>query len=474
MDEEQFGTSADYLRAFAALQAEGIAENHAALLRAHLAAPGCATTWADLAEAVGYPNSGTVHLQYGRFARRVARQLGLSAKPHDPGGGTWWLWTLVRWAEDVEPESGHTVFVLRRPAVEALEQLGWGTPAGFISLSEGAVRRVSSNAYERNPETRQKTRRFWMCHWKNRLWRNDVNVEYKQVSRAAGNSFTKRGISPGDDVYIVSLAQGQLFLGGRMTVERIVSRQEAVTIFGNPNFYEAEEYVIAVDGSGTPLNLHRRLSPELTRQIRFESKSGPKAPFFVSDTELDKQATRVVRELTLGSAVLLNRIIEATDCLPRTGQLITVSDSWLISASPIVGSDDFRLPDEVPYGGSYSEGVVSRVEVNRFERDPQARKACIAAHGTACCVCGFSFGAVYGHEADGYIHVHHLRPLAEAGGKRAVDPAADLRPVCPNCHAVLHLGGACRTIEQVRQLLTQHMHAVPGKSAELNASTSRE
>ena len=34
-----------------------------------------------------------------------------------------------------------------------------------------------------------------------------------------------------------------------------------------------------------------------------------------------------------------------------------------------------------------------------------------------------------------------------------VDPVADLRPVCPNCHAVIHLGGACRTIEEVRRLL---------------------
>jgi hypothetical protein len=124
MDDEQFGTTGDYFRAFAAVQAEGIADNHLALLRAHLAAPGHAATWANLAAAVGYPNGGSVHLQYGRFAERVARQLGLSAKPHDPNGEAWWLWALVRWAEDRDPESGHTVFVLRRPAVEALQQLG--------------------------------------------------------------------------------------------------------------------------------------------------------------------------------------------------------------------------------------------------------------------------------------------------------------------------------------------------------------
>jgi predicted HNH restriction endonuclease len=35
-----------------------------------------------------------------------------------------------------------------------------------------------------------------------------------------------------------------------------------------------------------------------------------------------------------------------------------------------------------------------------------------------------------------------------------VDPVDDLRPVCPNCHAVLHLS-QCRSIEEVRQLLAQ-------------------
>jgi 5-methylcytosine-specific restriction enzyme A len=60
---------------------------------------------------------------------------------------------------------------------------------------------------------------------------------------------------------------------------------------------------------------------------------------------------------------------------------------------------------------------------------------------------------VYGKVADGYIHVHHLRPLSEINGEYVVDPVQDLRPVCPNCHAVLHLGGQCRSIEEVTQMV---------------------
>lgn len=88
-----------------------------------------------------------------------------------------------------------------------------------------------------------------------------------------------------------------------------------------------------------------------------------------------------------------------------------------------------------------------------YERDPEARRRCVAAHGTDCAVCGFSFGAVYGPEFNGYIHVHHLRPLSEVGAAHTVDPVQDLRPVCPNCHAVLHSREPALNIEDVRALL---------------------
>lgn len=116
----------------------------------------------------------------------------------------------------------------------------------------------------------------------------------------------------------------------------------------------------------------------------------------------------------------------------------------------------FVSPDEVASEATLSEGAVCTVTVNAYERDREARRQCIVAHGTTCCICGFNFGAVYGPEAEGYIHAHHLRPLSESGGRHVVNPVEDMRPVCPNCHAVLHLGGKCRTVEEVRQMLAGH------------------
>ncbi|HSX81067.1 MAG TPA: HNH endonuclease [Candidatus Saccharimonadia bacterium] len=52
-----------------------------------------------------------------------------------------------------------------------------------------------------------------------------------------------------------------------------------------------------------------------------------------------------------------------------------------------------------------------------------------------------------------FIHVHHCRPLSEIAGEYVVDPIEDLRPVCPNCHAVIHRRTPPFTIEEVRSML---------------------
>ena len=115
----------------------------------------------------------------------------------------------------------------------------------------------------------------------------------------------------------------------------------------------------------------------------------------------------------------------------------------------------FKLPEELALGAEYFEGAVRVIQVNAYERSPQARRECVAAHGASCVICGMDFEASYGPMAKGFIHVHHLRPLSMKSERHTVDPVVDLRPVCPNCHAVIHLGGGCRSIEEVAAMLSE-------------------
>ena len=78
------------------------------------------------------------------------------------------------------------------------------------------------------------------------------------------------------------------------------------------------------------------------------------------------------------------------------------------------------------------EGERRSVFVNIYERNPAARRKCISHWKPICRVCEFDFEAVYGNLGEGFIHVHHVKPLGEVGEAYRLDPIEDLRPVCPN------------------------------------------
>jgi len=113
------------------------------------------------------------------------------------------------------------------------------------------------------------------------------------------------------------------------------------------------------------------------------------------------------------------------------------------------------MPEEVPESCTYTEGSVTRVLVNSYERNIAARNACIRRYGCVCVVCEIDLEDIYGTAARGLIHIHHLKPLSEIGSDYEVDPVHDLQPVCPNCHAVIHRRIPIFSIEEVKNLIEQ-------------------
>lgn len=113
-------------------------------------------------------------------------------------------------------------------------------------------------------------------------------------------------------------------------------------------------------------------------------------------------------------------------------------------------------PEELPEPERYIEGAKQQIIVNAYERNPAARRRCLEHYGTTCSVCDFNFEAVYGELGKGFIHVHHLRPLSEIGEAYSLDPIADLRPVCPNCHAMIHARPVAISVDELRSLMRRH------------------
>ena len=112
------------------------------------------------------------------------------------------------------------------------------------------------------------------------------------------------------------------------------------------------------------------------------------------------------------------------------------------------------LPEEVSEQ-LFREGHATQIIVNRYERDPQARAACIAHHGTRCAGCGLSMEVTYGSIARGFIHVHHVIPLSRGKRSYTINPKLDLIPLCPNCHAVTHLADPPLSLELLKRKLTK-------------------
>ncbi|UYV20770.1 HNH endonuclease [Halomonas qaidamensis] len=120
------------------------------------------------------------------------------------------------------------------------------------------------------------------------------------------------------------------------------------------------------------------------------------------------------------------------------------------------GGVEIPYADEFPEDSSVKEGATKRVLVNAYERNPEARERCIRKWGLSCAVCNFHFELFYGQLGKGYVHVHHLKPLSEIKEEYEISPEEDLRPVCPNCHSMLHRNKQVLSIEELRMLVRSY------------------
>lgn len=163
-------------------------------------------------------------------------------------------------------------------------------------------------------------------------------------------------------------------------------------------------------------------------------------------------------------------VFEAADALLRDGVAELRSDAggglrWRIVSL----RDAAELPEEIspssaPY---YSEALSVVVRANKYEKDRHARKRCIDHYGARCVVCDFDFEKTYGVLGRGCVRMHHIVPLAQIHAGYEFDAVRDLRPVCGNCHYMIHRVEPAYDIEQLRSLLRRQAQDASMPSASL-------
>ena len=120
----------------------------------------------------------------------------------------------------------------------------------------------------------------------------------------------------------------------------------------------------------------------------------------------------------------------------------------------IAGSADVVILDEVVREGE------TRWRYQEYRmRSNQLRNAAMEHYSSGgkilCEACTFEFGAAYPRIGEGYIQIHHLKPVSYMRGEplKLSEALANVRPLCANCHQMVHRERPPVTIANLRAIL---------------------
>lgn len=136
----------------------------------------------------------------------------------------------------------------------------------------------------------------------------------------------------------------------------------------------------------------------------------------------------------------------------NTSQLALVSNAIRKASSY---KDLARLEDDETYEAPEGR-ILTRMHRYR-ERDSElvkkAKQAAQKKHGRlACEACGFDFKETYGVRGEGFIEVHHTKPLHTVAEDHKTS-VSDLALLCANCHRIVHATRQWLSVPEVRALL---------------------
>ena len=148
---------------------------------------------------------------------------------------------------------------------------------------------------------------YWSCETCDDM--AEGKHEGKKLRHTAGEDFNRHRVLFGDQIYVVNVRRGILYLIGRMRVAKVCNQSEAEAALKDDGLWEATEHVIAVARSGTPMRFRRKVSVRIAKLLRFPNKAGFKKLKTLPRGLLDRQTLRGVRRLDDASAKLLDRLI---------------------------------------------------------------------------------------------------------------------------------------------------------------------
>ena len=140
-------------------------------------------------------------------------------------------------------------------------------------------------------------------------WQHDEMLRYRDgapVVFAYGSQFARRGVCPGDEIYIVSVHHGRVYLLSKMLVWVVTHSPVDFARYAQMEPAAATEYLVAE--AYTPARLVP-LPVELARTLRFVRGNQLIGLTFRSEDMVDRQGLRSVRQLSPPSAASLDQLL---------------------------------------------------------------------------------------------------------------------------------------------------------------------
>jgi hypothetical protein len=174
--------------------------------------------------------------------------------------------------------------------------------------------------------------RYFTTYWTSEPWQHSAGGF---TEHAASNEFRKRGVGPGDHVYVVHYRAREVFLGARIIVERVTTKEEAASELGMDvdEIWDARDHILADPASVQRLHPGRAIPRSTLRELTFVRDDGTETGLkFDTDGAANQQTLRTVRELTEASARALDSLIAWTST-PPADEVLALS----LSRGPCLG-----------------------------------------------------------------------------------------------------------------------------------------
>ena len=193
-------------------------------------------------------------------------------------------------------------------------------------------------------------------------------------------------------------------------------KYQAKRLSGEPHYF----------GTGTIVKVIQDTNSKNLFATIADFKLFNEAVTFKDDTGyLERKANEVSYNYFRGNAVRALSEIEYNNILNKSDLL-----------------DQVLVEPDAKYETAHTSNVLEGKKVafytTKYERNKSNRDKALKIHGYSCCICNINFKESYGEIGEGFIHVHHVKPLYSLDEEVVIDPTKDLVPVCPNCHAIIH------------------------------------